>query len=65
MATPHRRELDDTIPHAFTLLGEPIVFWKDNAGEWQCVADKCPHRLAPLSEGRVDEQGRIECGCVA
>jgi pheophorbide a oxygenase len=25
------------------------------------VEDACPHRLAPLSEGRIDEQGQIEC----
>ncbi len=25
------------------------------------MADRCPHRLAPLSEGRVNEEGRLEC----
>ena len=25
------------------------------------MLDECPHRLAPLSEGRVDEAGQIEC----
>eukprot|EP00966_Prymnesium_polylepis_P267498 6179543-Prymnesium_polylepis.1 len=25
------------------------------------MSDACPHRLAPLSEGRVDAEGRIEC----
>ena len=49
-------------PYAFTLLGEPLVFWKDKAGEYRCTADKCPHRLVPLSEGRVNEKGEIECG---
>ena len=47
----------------FTLLGEPLVFWKDTvSGEYRCTADKCPHRLVPLSEGRVNEKGEIECG---
>jgi hypothetical protein len=39
------------------------VFWKDTVkGEYRCTADKCPHRLVPLSEGRVNEKGEIECG---
>jgi Rieske [2Fe-2S] domain len=29
--------------------------------KWQAVRDMCPHRLAPLSEGRVDEHGNIQC----
>ena len=24
-------------------------------------ADKCPHRLAPLTEGRINEEGLLEC----
>ena len=32
------------------------------ATEWSILADVCPHRLAPLSQGRVDpETGCIEC----
>ncbi|KAJ0703203.1 putative pheophorbide a oxygenase [Helianthus annuus] len=23
--------------------------------------DRCPHRLAPLSEGRIDQWGRLQC----
>ncbi len=30
--------------------------------EWSAMVDACPHRLAPLSQGRVDpEMGCIEC----
>lgn len=25
--------------------------------------DQCPHRLVPLSEGRIDEDGSLMCGC--
>mgnify|MGYP001796055992 CR=1 FL=1 len=25
------------------------------------LADQCPHRLAPLSEGRINESGQLEC----
>jgi len=32
------------------------------ATEWSTLVDACPHRLAPLSQGRVDpETGCIEC----
>jgi len=55
-------DLVEDAPTAFTLLGEPLVLWKDGEGEWQAAADRCPHRLAPLSEGRVSEAGHIECG---
>ncbi|CAL8461632.1 g1163 [Coccomyxa elongata] len=47
-------------PNAIRLLGKELVLWKDEAGEWICMADKCSHRLAPLSEGRV-ENGNIMC----
>lgn len=52
----------DEDPFPFTLLGQQVVFWKDKvAGEWRCMADRCPHRLVPLSEGRVLDNGEIEC----
>ena len=68
--TPSRSaDLSDDAPSAFTLLGEPLVFWRDHTANapdgtptWRCTADKCPHRLVPLSEGRVNESGEIECG---
>jgi len=62
-------DLSDDAPMTFTLLGEPLVFWRDHTANapdgtptWRCTADKCPHRLVPLSEGRVNESGEIECG---
>ncbi|XVF69788.1 hypothetical protein PTKIN_Ptkin11bG0109800 [Pterospermum kingtungense] len=33
--------------------------WKDK--EWKVFDDTCPHRLAPLSEGRIDQWGRLQC----
>lgn len=35
------------------------VAWKDPAGQWNVFLDVCPHRLVPLSEGRVNEDGRL------
>ncbi|KAG8457298.1 hypothetical protein KFE25_012037 [Diacronema lutheri] len=31
------------------------------AGAWRAFEDACPHRLAPLSEGRVEETGELLC----
>jgi phenylpropionate dioxygenase-like ring-hydroxylating dioxygenase large terminal subunit len=55
-------DLDKALPTRFTLLDRGIVIWWDPKGEcWRVFEDKCPHRLAPLSEGRVNEAGRLEC----
>lgn len=56
-------DLDPTRPTPVTLLGQRLVIWKSPAIEQYCVfLDQCPHRLAPLSEGRVDEKtGQLMC----
>lgn len=48
-------------PHAVTLLGKQLVVWRDGSGTWRCFEDMCPHRLAPLSEGRVEPNGNLSC----
>jgi phenylpropionate dioxygenase-like ring-hydroxylating dioxygenase large terminal subunit len=46
----------------FTLLDLDLVIWWDKSVDtWQVFEDKCPHRLASLSEGRVNEDGLLEC----
>lgn len=53
---------DPRQPYPVQLLGEPLVVWKDPKGGWKAFADRCPHRWAPLSEGRVDlKTGRLQC----
>ncbi|MEM7773081.1 MAG: Rieske 2Fe-2S domain-containing protein [Cyanobacteria bacterium P01_A01_bin.37] len=55
-------DLDKTHPTRFTLLEQALVIWWDlKADAWRVLADQCPHRLAPLSEGRVNEAGLLEC----
>ena len=56
-------DLRPNYPTAVTVLGVPIVIWKPGQGDtYQAFVDECPHRLAPLSEGRVDEQsGHLMC----
>jgi phenylpropionate dioxygenase-like ring-hydroxylating dioxygenase large terminal subunit len=53
--------LDPTKPHAFQLLGKNVVLWRDGNQQWRCFVDACPHRLAPLSEGRVEADGTLLC----
>lgn len=56
------RDLDPDRPNAFTLLGEDLVLWFDRQGQrWRAFADVCPHRLVPLSDGRLNSRGELEC----
>ncbi|KAL6760781.1 hypothetical protein V8C86DRAFT_1826144, partial [Haematococcus lacustris] len=45
--------LDATMPQQVHLLGQDLVVWADSQQRWHVWQDRCPHRLAPLSEGRV------------
>ena len=55
-------DLDRTKPNKFTLLGIDLVIWWETATQsWRAFEDKCPHRLVPLSEGRINEEGLLEC----
>lgn len=46
---------------ARTILGEPIVFYRTEAGEVVGLADRCVHRRYPLSQSRLDGD-KIVCG---
>ncbi len=49
-------ELGADAPLARRLLGEPVVLYRDSNGRPHALADRCPHRFAPLSMGRrVDD----------
>jgi len=48
-------------PLARTVLGTPLVLFRDRAGAPGALLDRCPHRNAPLSLGRVAEHGHLEC----
>ncbi|KAK1643209.1 hypothetical protein QYE76_061139 [Lolium multiflorum] len=55
-------DLDPGAPHGKTVLGLRVVAWYDRAvDDWRVFDDACPHRLAPLSEGRIDGKGRLQC----
>ena len=55
----------DEIPYdrglARTILDEPIFFYRDAADEVRALFDRCPHRFAPLSVGRI-EGDEVVCG---
>ena len=56
------RDLDPQRPTAVRLLDEPLVLWFDRTNQsWRAFVDRCPHRLVPLSEGRINRRGELEC----
>ncbi|KAK9901697.1 hypothetical protein WJX75_008839 [Coccomyxa subellipsoidea] len=57
------QELDPGIPHPVQLLGKSLVLWRPGGEKtWRVFEDRCPHRLAPLSEGRIDAtDGSLFC----
>eukprot|EP00878_Enallax_costatus_P015898 GHUV01016666.1.p1 GENE.GHUV01016666.1~~GHUV01016666.1.p1 ORF type:complete len:203 (+),score=34.80 GHUV01016666.1:201-809(+) len=55
------KDLDARKPTPAKILGIPVVIWRDGSGEWRAMEDRCPHRLAPLSEGRIDADGTLMC----
>jgi phenylpropionate dioxygenase-like ring-hydroxylating dioxygenase large terminal subunit len=40
-------------PYALSILDEPLVLWRAE-DRWIALEDRCSHRLAPLSLGRVE-----------
>ncbi|MBD2577426.1 Rieske 2Fe-2S domain-containing protein [Oscillatoria sp. FACHB-1406] len=56
------QDLDRAQPNPFTLLDRDlVVWWEENSQSWRVFEDCCPHRLAPLSQGRINEAGQLEC----
>jgi phenylpropionate dioxygenase-like ring-hydroxylating dioxygenase large terminal subunit len=56
------RDLDPGRPRAQTVLDRDLVLWFEASSQrWRALEDACPHRLAPLSEGRLNARGELEC----
>ncbi len=54
-------ELTDEKPvKAVKILNEELVVYRDKTGKYGLVGEHCPHRMASLAYGRVDEEG-IRC----
>lgn len=47
-------------PLGRTLHGVPLVLFRDAEGQPAVLPDRCPHRFAPLSAGRV-HNGQLQC----
>ena len=56
----HAPEITDAL-FARTLLNQAVIFWRGADGRVAALEDRCPHRLVPLSTGRVVD-GLVECG---
>ena len=54
-------ELGNRRPLSIELLDTPLVVFRDGRGQPGVLLDRCPHRNAPLSAGRV-RHGALECG---
>lgn len=50
-------------PTSITVMNREFAVWKDKlTSRWSVLLDECPHRLAPLSQGRINpKSGCIEC----
>jgi vanillate O-demethylase monooxygenase subunit len=46
---------------ARTILAEPIVMFRGSDGKPVALEDRCPHRFAPLSMGKVLPGDRLQC----
>jgi phenylpropionate dioxygenase-like ring-hydroxylating dioxygenase large terminal subunit len=56
------QDLNMKTPNRITLLGMDFVLWYHEPSDaWRAFADLCPHRLVPLSEGRVESNGVLQC----
>ena len=49
--------LDASQPTPIRILGQDLVIWRSQSDHWSVLSDKCPHRFAPLSQGRLSEDG--------
>jgi vanillate O-demethylase monooxygenase subunit len=54
-------EVTREAPLTRTLLNEPLLLYRTQDGAVAALFDRCPHRFAPLSNGRVEGDSAI-CG---
>ena len=50
------------MPKRVEVAGTKFAVWQSSTTKmWSVVEDICPHRKAPLSQGRIAETGNLEC----
>ena len=47
-------------PIGVTRMGEKMIFWRDQKGHLSAAVDRCPHRGAALSLGKI-QSDHIQC----
>ncbi len=53
--------LDASVPTTVTILGKKLVIWQNKKQQWVVMDDQCPHKLAQLSLGKIQEDGTLMC----
>ncbi|MGK7958750.1 MAG: Rieske 2Fe-2S domain-containing protein [Crocosphaera sp.] len=53
--------LDASVPSTITVLGKKLVIWQNKKQQWVVMDDQCPHKLAQLSLGKIQEDGTLMC----
>ncbi len=48
------KQINSRKPFAATVFELPLVLWRDAKGNAQALLDRCNHRHAPLSDGRIE-----------
>ena len=46
---------------ARTIIGDPVLLYRESSGKAVAIGNLCPHRFAPLDKGRRCEDDTIEC----
>lgn len=54
-------DLEPGKPIGSTFLGEPVVMYRKADGTPVALEDRCPHRFAPLSLGKIVDGDRLQC----
>ncbi|MBT7951716.1 MAG: aromatic ring-hydroxylating dioxygenase subunit alpha [Gammaproteobacteria bacterium] len=54
-------ELENENPLGRKIIDIPIVIYRGDDGELAALFDRCPHRFAPLSKGRI-KGNNLQCG---
>ena len=55
-------EMDDGKFLSRKILGEPVLIFRRADGSLTALEDRCPHRYAPLSLGKLLPNGNLQCG---
>ncbi len=53
--------LDASVPTTVTILGKKLVIWQNKNQQWVVMDDQCPHKLAQLSLGKIQDDGTLMC----